>query len=61
MNIAKNMEAIFVATLLVLGGINMATAKAIRPAPVLSPGDTAGQASESIIPELPFVLVAANL
>lgn len=60
MNIAKHMEAIFVAILLVLSGINMASAKAIRPAPVLSPGD-APMESESAIPELPFVLVAANL
>lgn len=60
MNIAKHMEAIFVATLLVLGGINMATAKAIRPAPTLSPADAAAEAP-SAIPELPYVLVAANL
>ncbi|WP_260115184.1 hypothetical protein [Pseudoduganella guangdongensis] len=40
MKIAKHMEAIFVATLLLLGGINMAT---------------------SAFPELPFVVVAANL
>jgi hypothetical protein len=44
MKIAKNMEAIFLATLLVLGGINMATIVAT-----------------SAIPELPFVLAAANL
>lgn len=60
MNIAKHMEAIFVATLVILGGINMATAKAIRPAPVLSPAD-AEAAATSVIPELPYVLVAANL
>lgn len=44
MKIAKNMEAIFLATLLVLGGINMATFIAT-----------------SALPELPFVLAAANL
>jgi len=44
MNIAKNMEAIFLATLLVLIGINMATIIAT-----------------SALPELPFVLTAANL
>ena len=44
MKIAKNMEAIFLAALLVLGGINMATIVAT-----------------SAIPELPFVLAAANL
>ncbi|WP_374585851.1 hypothetical protein [Pseudoduganella sp.] len=60
MKIAKHMEAIFVATLLVIGGINMATAKAIRPAQPLSPADAAAEAT-SAIPELPFVLVAANL
>jgi hypothetical protein len=60
MNIAKNMEAIFLATLLVLGGINMATAKAIRPAVPLSPACVAAEAA-SAIPELPFVLMAANL
>ena len=60
MNIAKHMEAIFVAALLVLGGVNMATAKAIRTAQPLSPPDTAAEAA-SAIPELPYVLVAANL
>lgn len=60
MNIAKHMEAIFVATLLVIGGINMATAKAVRPAQPLSPADAAAEAT-SVIPELPYVLVAANL
>lgn len=44
MNIAKNKEAIFLATLLVLVGINMATIIAT-----------------SAIPELPFVVAAANL
>ena len=44
MKIARNMEAIFLSTLLVLGGINMATIIAT-----------------SALPELPFILVAANL
>jgi len=44
MKIAKNMEAVLLATLLVLVGINMATIIAT-----------------SAIPELPFVLAAANL
>jgi len=43
MKIAKNMEAIFIATLLILGGINMATSLAT-----------------SAVPELPFVVAAAN-
>lgn len=43
MKIAKNMEAIFIATLLILGGINMASSLAT-----------------SAVPELPFVLAAAN-
>lgn len=60
MKIAKHMEAIFVATLLILGGINLATAKAVPPARHLSPPDTAAEAA-SVIPELPYVLVAANL
>ncbi|MCE3264380.1 MAG: hypothetical protein K0R43_3459 [Pseudoduganella sp.] len=60
MKIAKHMEAIFVAALLVLGGVNLATAKAVRPAQPLSPADTAEEAA-SFIPELPYVLVAANL
>lgn len=60
MNIAKNMETIFVAILLVLGGINMATAKAIRPTGPLSPADAVAEAT-SAIPELPYVVVAANL
>ena len=44
MNIAKHMEAIFVASLLVLAGINVAISGAA-----------------SLITELPYVLVAANL
>ncbi|WP_342117588.1 hypothetical protein [Pseudoduganella sp. OTU4001] len=60
MKIAKHMEAIFVATLLIIGGINMATAKAMPRAQPLSPADAVAEAA-SEIPELPFVLVAANL
>ncbi|WP_156398156.1 MULTISPECIES: hypothetical protein [unclassified Duganella] len=44
MKIARNMETIFLATLLILGGINMATILAT-----------------SALPEMPFVLAAANL
>ncbi|SFG98810.1 hypothetical protein SAMN05518865_12720 [Duganella sp. CF458] len=44
MKIAKNMEAIFLAALIILGGINIAT-----------------NVVTGALPELPFVLTAANL
>jgi hypothetical protein len=65
MNIAKHMEAIFVATLLVLGGINLATAKAVRPPKTLSPAlaapvlELAEPCAELI--DQPYLVIAANL
>jgi hypothetical protein len=65
MNIAKHMEAIFVAAVFVLGGINLATAKAVRPPKTLSPALAAPvvDAAESSVALLdqPYLVIAANL
>lgn len=61
MNIAKHMEAIFVGAVLLLGCVNFATARVIKPATGLSPTCKQEVQPADSIPSLPYVLVAANL
>ncbi|UGQ44773.1 hypothetical protein [Massilia endophytica] len=58
MNIAKNMEFIFVAAIILVGGTSMATAKAIRPVVRgIAPPAVTAQAAQA---PMPVVVVSAK-
>lgn len=58
MNIAKNMEFIFVSAIVLIGGTSMATAKSLRPVRAIEP--PAVVAEVKTVATLPVVVVSAK-